>query len=217
MKSKKILILSVFIFLITIYSSVFAFTEEEQIAINNIVAVLRANSKNQTTTWAIDDNSTKKAYFETDFDYNGNTCSYMVVMYWNNQCSVTFTDGVVVGKNIDSAKHDLNIYYYDSDMNCLGAKCNNLSAGSSISISGVNSYFYSEFTIKNNSGEVVEPFFQLAPQSTLGLMEILEQEKEQAKTMKEIVAILPLIIVVVVSLVGLRKALRMLLNILKTS
>lgn len=213
--SKILPVLIIFLFVLFAFSSFsFGFTEEQQAKINELVSTLRTNSKNQSTTWAIDDNNTKKAYFATDFDYNGTTCSYVAVMYWRDQCSVTFTDGVVVGKNVDGAKHDFNVYYFDKDLNCLGAKANSLNGGSSVSISGVKSYFYAEFTVKNSSGEVVEPFF-LVPPATLE--EVLKAEKTEVKTMQEILGVLPLIIVVVVSFLGLRKALRMLETFLRRS
>lgn len=60
-------------------------------------------------------------------------------------------------------------------------------------------------------------FFSLPPQTNLGLVEILNQEKTEAKTMQEILGVLPLIIVVVVSFLGLRKALNWLLTLLRLS
>lgn len=67
------------------------------------------------------------------------------------------------------------------------------------------------YTVSEFKEDIVDPF-QMTP-----LTKVMYQEKEQMATVKEILGILPLIIVVVVSLVGLRKGLRMLLNFLKTS
>lgn len=58
-------------------------------------------------------------------------------------------------------------------------------------------------------------FFQVTPPTTLA--EIMEVEKTEKRTMQEIVGLLPLILVVVVSFLGLRKALRMLVNFLRRS
>ncbi len=54
-------------------------------------------------------------------------------------------------------------------------------------------------------------FFPIPP-TTLG--EIMKVEQQEMKTLSQVIAILPLIIVVVVSLVGLRKALQMLSTLL---
>lgn len=67
------------------------------------------------------------------------------------------------------------------------------------------------YTVSEFEEDVVDPF-QMTP-----LSKVMFQEMEQKATVKEILGILPLIIVVVVSLVGLRKGLRMLLNFLKMS
>lgn len=217
--NKFLPVLCIFLIVLFVFNTYsFGFTEEEQSEINRIVSTLKANSKNQSVTWAIDDNNTKKAYFSADFDYNGNTCSYIAIMYWRSQCSVTFTNGVVVGKNIDSAQHDLNVYYYDSDLNCLGAKPYHLNGGSSISISGVNYYFYSEYTMRNNSGEVVDPFFPSPPQEITGVL-VAETTKaqimEQIKTM--IVGFLKYLIVLVISVIAFYKGWKFLLTQLRKS
>lgn len=61
---------------------------------------------------------------------------------------------------------------------------------------------------------IKEPFFHLAPVTTLA--EVLTPEEGQ-KTIAEVVGILPLILVVVVSFLGLRKALSWLLTLLRHS
>lgn len=63
-------------------------------------------------------------------------------------------------------------------------------------------------------------FFQKPPQvveeeQTLTLRQIMEKEQQEKKTIQEIVGLLPLILVVVVSFLGLRKALKMLLTLLR--
>lgn len=57
-----------------------------------------------------------------------------------------------------------------------------------------------------------KPFFQVSP-----LTKILVTEKTEKKTIQEILGLLPLTLVVVVSFLGLRKALQMLLSFLRRS
>lgn len=70
---------------------------------------------------------------------------------------------------------------------------------------------YTSNDIKKFDGSI---FFQKAPVPVL--VEVMKKEKAEKKTIQEILEVLPLTIVVVVSFLGLRKALRMLLNLLKT-
>ena len=73
------------------------------------------------------------------------------------------------------------------------------------------SIYYSTLDIYNNSGNVV---FHAPPVTTLAEVLTLEEGR---KTIVEIVALLPLILVVVVSFLGLRKALNWLLTLLRHS
>lgn len=74
---------------------------------------------------------------------------------------------------------------------------------------------YSNKTIYADSkGE--EIFFQIAPLKATTLQEIMEQVEKEA-ILKEIVVLLPVILSVLVSLIALRKALKMLLGSLRTS
>lgn len=63
-------------------------------------------------------------------------------------------------------------------------------------------------------------FFPVAPEEipeATTLLEVLEQEQEKKAIMKEVVGLLPVILSVLVSLIALRKALRILFNFLRTS
>lgn len=221
--SKSKIIILFLILLLCCSSTVLSFTEEEQAEIDSIVSTLVANSQNNGVTWGLglggSGSGTKVAFFETDFSYEGQECKYLAVMYWNNQFTITLTDGVLNAKHNTGEENEFCQYYYNSNLELINAKTNSFSSSNSgsVAISGVNSYFYSEFTIKNNSGEVVEPFFLLTPQATLSLVEVMEQEREQVATMKEIMEIIPLIIVILVSSLGLRKALTMLYQLLTNS
>lgn len=71
---------------------------------------------------------------------------------------------------------------------------------------------YSTNDLYYPSGEI---FFQKTPVPVL--VEVMSPEVVEKKTVQEILGVLPLIIVVVVSFLGLRKALRMLLSFLRRS
>ena len=73
---------------------------------------------------------------------------------------------------------------------------------------------YSDVNKSNITLEGSESFF---PQPPATLEEIMKQEAEQKATMQEILGILPMILSVLVSLLALRKALRMLLTLLHQS
>lgn len=77
---------------------------------------------------------------------------------------------------------------------------------------GFSKALSSNYDIFDNSGNV---FFQKAP--LLTKMAQVVQESKPEETLKEIVGILPLILVVVVSLIGLHKALSMLFRLLRQS
>ena len=74
----------------------------------------------------------------------------------------------------------------------------------------------SSFDIYDNNGNLV---FQVPPQveEVQGILAPVVEKVEMSQTLSEIVKLLPLIIVVVVSFLGLRKALQMLFKVLRTS
>lgn len=72
---------------------------------------------------------------------------------------------------------------------------------------------FSNFDIYSDK-TYAEVLFQAPPAQKQGIVEKSLEEVEMKATMKEILGILPLIIVVVVSLVGLRKGLKMLSSLL---
>lgn len=78
---------------------------------------------------------------------------------------------------------------------------------------GVDTYLYSTVDVTNSKGEVV---FQKAPQeqgATI-LAPIVEEIPETKEALAEILGILPIVIMTIVGLIGLRKALQVLFNFL---
>lgn len=147
---------------------------------------------------------------ELTFDTTGyDTSKYFLV---NNQAGVfifmlpnDFT-GNVIYENGDIWLSDGNSYLICQivkDVWCNRAITNRTNGNYSI--------YYSTLDIYNNSGDVV---FRKPPVTTLAEVLTLEEGR---KTIVEIVGLLPLILVVVVSFLGLRKALNWLLTLLRHS
>ena len=98
------------------------------------------------------------------------------------------------------------------------------SGGNASNVSGEPSYstLVSNYELVGSSKDVYKDntfndvFFQSPPKPT-SLMEVMSVEMEEKRTVQEILGILPLIIVVVVSFLGLRKALRILVTFLRRS
>lgn len=75
-----------------------------------------------------------------------------------------------------------------------------------------NNFWYSNFDIVNSNGDLL---FQAPPQQGEGILAPVMNQVEMSQTLLEIVNLLPLIIAVVVSFLGLRKGLRMLFRVLR--
>ena len=99
----KLLPIISFVLLISFcfFSTSFGFSEEVQEEVNFVVNKLVENSKDNGVTYPIDmsSSSTRVSFWETDFEYNSSQCKYLVLMYWNSQYTVTFTDGIVLAQN----------------------------------------------------------------------------------------------------------------------
>ena len=218
--NKKIIIIINIITLILIQfcnvNQVLGFSDEEQEIINTNVEKMKEGSKNIGCKYNLT-SGTNSIYFTSTDTIAGVKCNYVALMYWNNQFQITLTDDVITAKCVWYNTHELVAFMYDSNFKCIGYYIYNLPENDLITIGKVNGYFKSTFTVKNSSGQTVEPFFQFPPQTNLGLVEIMREEQAEAKTMQEILGVLPLILVVVVSFLGLRKALRMLVTFLRRS
>lgn len=212
MKNKFIVITLLFIVLIfSFFSSSFAFTEEEQEIINTNVEKMKEGSKNIGCKHNLT-SGTNSIYFTSTDTIAGVKCNYVALMYWNNQFQITLTDDVITAKCVWYNTHELVAFMYDSDFKCIGYHIYNLPENDLITISKVNGYFKSTFTVKNSSGTVVEPFFYLPPLS-------LEEEITQIAVQQIIPTILVVIATVVgllICVIGLRKSFQTLVNGLRT-
>ena len=92
---------------------------------------------------------------------------------------------------------------------------NSTTATSQNNVGELNQFTYSTVPVYKDSSKK-EIFFQVAPPTALAKVMMVETKKQPQMVMKEIVGVLPLILVVVVSLLGLRKGLTALLTFLKT-
>lgn len=104
------------------------------------------------------------------------------------------------------------VYNFDSDGNYLNHSLNRIDGNNSFVFDTFRpaNYYYSDSEIMDGNNKLVNP--SLTPLARTFLVEVQKQE-----IIKEIVGILPLIIVVVVSFLGLRKALTMLVTFLRRS
>ena len=134
--------------------------------------------------------STSHCYWAVD---NINGSEYRIRCYSDN----TYTDTISY-KRIDAGNSAdfINLSSYDYE-----------------TYSSAKNILYSNVDIVNkaNNNEI---FFQGAPKN---LVQVMEREQMEVKTLKQIILILPLTLVVVVSFLGLRKALNWLLKLLKCS
>lgn len=219
--NKKLIIIISIITLILIQffniNQVYGFSDEEQEIINTNVEKMKEGSKNIGCKYNLTD-ETNSIYFTSTDTIAGVKCNYVALMYWNNQFQITLTDDVITAKCVWFNTHALVAFMYDSDFNCIGYYIYNLPENDSITISKVNGYFKSTFTVKNSSGQTVDPFFPSPPQEITGVL-VAETGKaqimEQIKTM--IVGFLKYLIVLVISVIAFYKGWKFLLTQLRKS
>lgn len=215
--NKFLNILGIFLlilFILTNFSS--AFTDEENTEIDRIVTTMIKNSADNGVTWALDNSSNSKlSFFNCNLTYNNDHCSYICVRTWNGEMKLVLDENTLTSTCIWGGTHEVHIFYYNNDLELLGIDTHSLEYNQSISLDNVNYYFKSDVSIYDVSGNKLDPFFQITPVPVLE--GIMKQEQAEKRTIQEILGVLPLIIVVVVSFLGLRKALRILVNSLKRS
>ena len=158
-KNHTLIICLFFIIIISISPITFCFTDEEQEQIDITVSKMTENSYNSGCKYNLDSGSTNKIFLSVNQTFNNKSCKYMALMYWNNQYNITLTDNVITAKCVWYNNHELVSFYYDSDLNCIGYNIDDLYEGNSVTFDNINSYFSSTFTVRDSSGNVVEPFF----------------------------------------------------------
>ena len=138
---------------------------------------------------------------------NGGSWSYLIVAL-DDFCYAFLSDNgdtVHLYGNFDLYKIKGSSYDYESTKNY-----NSSVADGSNNVGTLSQFTYSTFTIYTNSTK--EKVFFQGPSV---LVKIMKTELAEKKTVQEILGVLPLIIVVVVSFLGLRKALQMLSTLLR--
>lgn len=211
-KNKILIILLIFLLLMTIYSNVFAKTDFD----DNMFY-----PDGITPNYSSSDGGRYATNKVLLLDESSGT--YYILIYYSSEAEATHenqklylraSDNFILGTGCDH--YQLLKFvdgswtyvdwspYYDLENN----KTTNLSKiVSSCSIVSTSSDIYT-------NSSYTDVFFPLPP---VTLEEIMKQEMEQKATMKEILGILPMILSVLVSLLALRKALAMLLNLLRQS
>lgn len=192
LKNKKILITS----LLTAFMLVFSFSS----CFAGVVGLI-------TDENAYDYLSVAQQYFEdnnlTMYDYIVTSEGFVYAFYTEDYTCYAFDDYVKTIRCNNSY-----IFEFSSLDNYNIITSSTSSNGQSYT--NANAILFSSIDIKNADGTI---FFQKTPLG-MGVLAPMVARMETSQVMKEIVGILPLIIVVVVSLVGLRKALKMLSRLL---
>lgn len=155
-----------------------------------------------------------------------NDISYLKVICFEKDNNLKmYIDNYGLGDARVYFNYTINVIWYNIDRNgSLSLYKDNHTMERFVAYSTSSSnFFYSSCNIYSDDN-YTNYFFPIAPPEEIPeiqdpgtLQEILEQEKLEMATMKEILGILPLILSVLVSLLGLRKAFQALLNFLKVS
>lgn len=167
-------------------------------------------------SFSVDYNGSSLQFADFPFDKNSTTIHYFLV-YGTYGYTVCFYEGKDFGKFVYSGGV-VSSYYENgnkivngslkiSDYNTSTKTWGPVKEWGDLT-GGVNGFILSNENIYDGSGNI---FFRLAPVGQLG--EIVEKVETQGVIM-EIVKILPLILVVVVSFLGLRKAWKLLSTLL---
>ena len=214
MKNKIIPIVCIFLLVFNIFINYsYGFTDEENKKVELVAAKMVENAQNATGA------SIGSYYVFASIDntvINDTACKYALFYMGSSYWKVYLNNNTISFYSRKGGVQSLNVYYYDSSLNFVDSKTFSADFMQYVTLVDVPSYFKSDVTICVSSSDstVVEPFFQSAPSV---LYQVMEQEKTEKKTIKEILGVLPLILVVVVSFLGLRKALQMLLSFLRRS
>lgn len=189
LKNKILICFIFFVVILFLSNSSFSFTDEEQKQIDETVSKMIDNSTLSGCKYSLS-GSTNKIFLCVNKTYNNKICKYMALMYWNNQYSITLNDKVITAKCTWYNNHELVAFYYDNNLNCIGYHIDDLYEGNSVTFDNVNGYFSSTFTVKNNKGETVEPFFPQAPQVEIPtITQVEELPKIMDKALQVIIPI----------------------------
>lgn len=214
MKNKIIPIVCIFLLVFNIFINYsYGFTDEENKKVELVAAKMIENAKNETGR------TFGSYYVFTSIDntvINDTSCKYALFYMGSSYWNVYLNNSTISFFSRKGGTQSLFVCYYDSSLNFVDCKTFSADFMQYITFVDVPDYFKADVTICVSSSDstVVEPFFQSAPSV---LYQVMEQEKMEKKTIQEILGLLPLILVVVVSFLGLRKALQMLLSFLRRS
>lgn len=193
LKNKILICFIFFVVILFLNNSSFSFTDEERKEIDTTVTKMTENSFDSGCVYNLN-SGTNKIFLSVNKFLDNKSCKYMALMYWNNQYNITLTDNIITANCIWSGSHEIVAFYYDNNLNCIGYHIDNINNGNSVTFDNVNGYFSSTFTVRNNKGETVEPFFPQAPQVTI--MEITQVEELPKIMDKALQVIIPIGLVV---------------------
>lgn len=146
--------------------------------------------------------------------YSSDSTESLLKLYYSSVSTISYSYVQITFRPTEVSISEDLLTYSDKD------DSNGYAVDFAYSSSGSMSLFASNYDIYDENNELVFPQPPVEEETPveekqeITLAPIVE-EVETEKTLMEVVGILPLIIVVVVSLVGLRKALKILLTVLK--
>ena len=215
LKNKLIIILSIFVLLITTFTNVFSYSTTVDDTVLPDYSDIISNYK----YWVLLRHQLWDYTYYYLYCTNDNNFIVWISSSGNANLVVSNSSNTSYLNSFCFDGYKYSSSTWQQDINSEGnGKFKIISFDKNItSLNQIDNIIYSNADIYDNTGSV---FFQQTPLEvtpTMTLVEILEQEKEQVATLKEVLQILPLIIVVVVCLVGLRKALKILLELLRNS
>ena len=187
-----------------------------------IVMCLSSSSYAVIVDEGITDSSGTFYAFDLDIRKNYN---YYCFLDYLGDCFIVFSNSTLVVDGQDLVASDGSSYLCCSWVTYYGGgytpvtndetKFNSVTSFSlgDIDLSYQSNSYYGNFDLKTVDGETV---FQQPPQKEKTLSQIVEVV-ETEKTLAEVVGILPMILMIIVGLIGLRKALTMLSRLLRRS
>lgn len=210
-KNKILVILLILILFLSISSNVFALSQTE-------VEIFEFDQLYYDSLYELDEYSSGNYWYTIRPD--GDHCSVLFIS------KEDYPDLKTYISNSQDQYGNFRIYFNTDNSSVTGIYYTYYSSSGTFVNRNISNHGYFDIGVKNNGiyigtnidiytdNSYTTLFFQQPP---VTLEEIMRQEGKQLVTMREILAVLPMILSVLVSLIALRKALSMLLRLLRQS
>lgn len=223
MKNKKILIIALFLILFCLlgYSKSFAAPTGAE---KPLEGELDSTYFNKITSFMKDNDFNNYFITYSNYLYDCNVITFInssddTVFYEAYDSSFGYYK-VYSNKDVKSLTFYLSSFYSgDYDDNYIKNNTKNVTKDYSFIITGIsgkrNKFFYSSVDIYDSNK--IDVLFQGTPLVSQKVVAQAVEEVEMSQALQEVIAILPMTLVVLVSLVGLQKGLKMLVTFLRQS